>query len=579
MSLEIEVTKLPTEGRRNFIAFPTYDRYETSLPNAVGTVSDAINDAGIGNDSAILISDGTPASVSNADKAAALGRYYERSGYGPRMPIYLITNETQSLIIDEVVRKTGLPKDKVEAVMMDPSCGGNRQKAQVVVDAYIADTNRSSIMGLIDDDLEVARTYEYVTGYKDQPNSQIIIDLDRKGDGIDFERRTNGSINTDFLGYAGKTLEELRKKHPGFKATHTWKDTMHRQLNVAQESGAAIFEINPAGESIKDAKVWGVSAIKHRRPDYRTIEVAKASLIDEFPTHELPIESFPAGPSVPFAFRTCNTNVDAAFSAWYRDDITYRLPFSFIISPDISRQNPLQTVTTRTRADNELLPTLLPRVEKETGMSLVYVTGPDFHVEHLREASGYRPSILEQACTSLVDNLYAQAANELMQFKDGFPILDEAEIDSYRIPEERARNVFKKLQELASISQIKIYELLRRTTQGQEEEQELEKNMQKYRTIYQSLKSKLGVTRYEQESQKEVDVTDWDNAAFSSWKEEIDITGRRQLRYYNDILVSTPIITRAIKTIIAEGRYPIALARPDNASTISHPGTPTHQIE
>lgn len=573
MSLRIKEGYLPTEAPSNILGYPTYGRWETSLPAAVGTVADAVSDAGAAKDSAIMISDGTP-DYTNEQRAAQLDRFYGPTGTQPEMPIHVLTHETQQKVVDALEQQTGLKRKVIESVVARTSCGDNRQKLAVVTSAYVTGTNRELVLGLIDDDIEAPRMYDRATGFGETPNSQVIIDHARNGQTV-FERLPNGSIKQNFLNVPGKSLSELRKQFPGTQATRTWEDSMHRQLDVAQKNGVAVFEVNPAGEPIQEATVWGASVIKHKRPDYRTVEVAKAALWNEFPPQELPIESFPAGPNVPFAFQECTTNVDAAFSAWSVTDETARLPFSFIISRDISLKNPYKTVTTNTRADNELLPTLLPKVAEKTGKSLVYVTGVDFQVEHHREASGYRPNIIEQAATSLVDNLYAQGANELMQFKDMYPYLDDAAIDGYSIPHDRALGVFRQLKDLAHIARLKMAELNQRTTHSRDEEEQLGAHLDRYQGVYDTVKGKLGVTHYEEEHGVSVELGDWEDAAFDNWKRELDKTGREQLHYYNDVLQATPIITQEVQRMVDEGVYPVAQVVPNGDPSISVPGNPT----
>ncbi len=570
----IEKSVLPSDIPPYIFGYTTYGRWHTSLPSAVGSVGYAAKHDGITKDSAFMIADGTP-DISDAERAGHLRRYFERDGYVPDIPIYILTQEDQQRVIDEVERRTGLPKEDIIAVIGGTSCGDNRQKLVVAVGSYVMDRQEKRILGLKDDDLEVHHVYPQVRMYGNIPNSQVIVDANRDSE-ILFALQPNGSLKKDFLDIPGKTLTQLRVHHPDMPATRTWIDSMHRQLDEAQQTGVAVFAVNPDGPPISDATVWGISAIKHLKPDYRTIKVAKDFLLNEFPPTELSMASFPAGPSQLFAFRECNTNVDLAFSAWFLDHNTVKLPYVFLVSRDISLENPLQTVTTNTRADNELQPTLLPRVLAKTGQSYVYVTGSPLRVEHHREPSGYRPDMIEQACTSLVDNLYAQAANEMMEFADGFPYLPEDAINAYSIPEERARGVFRQLQELAQISAFKISELRQRSTYSQVEEVTLKDHLHRYENIIRSLRFKLGVTRFEDESGKgPVPINDWDNVAFWPWKEEVDGIGRKQLYYFGRALKNTPIITRTVHKIIQEGKYPVSIMMPNGAPSISIPESVT----
>lgn len=571
----IEMTTLPEEPRPNILGYPTYGRWATSLAAAVGTVVEALERDGVAQDSAIFIADGTP-NLSLAERAQYLRRYFEMSGYVPPVPIYIFTQESQQALIDEVEIRTKLPRSIIASVIGGTSCGDNREKLAIATGAYVQGTNNQIIFGLIDDDLVLHRNYERARGFGDTPNSQVIIN-----EGVNrllFEWQANGSIKKDFLAIPGKTIAQLREHFPGMPAAHEMKDTMNRALDDAQNLGVSVLEVNPTGETIAEATVWGVSSIKYKRPDYRTIKVARDHELNEFPETELSMLSYPAGPNHPFAFRTTKTNVDLAFSAWAQNDTTRRLPYSFLVSRNISLQNQFKTVTTETRADNEQQPGMLEVINRQTGLSYAYVTGTALRAEHHREPSGYRPSMIEQACTSLVDNLYAQAANELIDYLSGQPIMDEKAIEEYNIPEERAKGVYRQLQDLAQIATHKIMELRERSTNSQEEEQVLISHVRRYEEIIASLRFKLGVASYEKESGKAAEISEWDNVAFDKWKEEIDRIGRKQLHYYNGDLKYRLRIMEAVQEIIREGKYPVAKVMLDSDSTISVPGQATSDV-
>ncbi len=572
----IEMTTLPIEPKPNILGYPTFGRWATSLTAAVGTVVEALERDGVAQDSAIFIADGTP-NLSLAERAQYLKRYFEMSGYIPPVPIYIFTQESQQSLIDEVVLKTGLPRSIIESVIGGTSCGDNREKLAIATGAYVRGTNKQIIFGLIDDDLELHERYERARGFGDTPNSQVIINEGRNR--LLFEWQANGSMNRDFLAIPGKTIAQLREHFPGMPAAHEMKDTMNRALDEAQNLGVSVLEVNPTGETIVEAKVWGVSVIKYKRPDYRTIKVARDYELNEFPETELSMLSYPAGPNHPFAYRVTKTNVDLAFSAWAQNNETSQFPYSFLVSRDISLQNPFGTVSTNTRADNEQQPGMLEVINRQTKKSYAYVTGTTLRAEHHREPSGYRPSMVDQACTSLVDNLYAQAANELIDYSSGHPIMDEVAIDEYSIPEERARGVYQQLQELAQIASHKIIELGTRTTQSAEEEQVLRKHIERYKDIIASLRLKLGVAYYEEKSEKAVEINEWDNVAFDKWREEIDRIGRKQLHYYNGDLKHRLRIMEVVQEIIRVGKYPVAKVMLDSDSTVSVPGQPTSNVD
>jgi hypothetical protein len=579
MAVQVIETQLPGDPHRYQLGIPTYGRGHTSLPSAVYTIADAVQDAGIERDTRFLVADGTP-NLSAEQIARNLHEYHFP------VPLYFLTQETQLRAARDLSSRLGIREETVRRIMLETSCGGNRQKLAIVSGGYVLGRRESFVGALIDDDLQVDRTVRLVKGFRGQPNSQVIINLGSNGE-PEFEYFPNGSIYDQLLSIPGLTIDQLRQKFPDVLATRTWVDTMHRQLSQAQRTGSAVFEVNPSGEEINDGTVFGVSVLKHRKPDYRTVEVAKSALLNEFPSHELPIESYPIGSNRLFLFRECDTNVDAAFSAWMVDDMTVRLPFSFVISQQISLENPLQTVTTQTRADNELLPKLLQRIFERTGVSFLYATGSNFHAQHLRESSGYRPNIIEQAATSLVDNLYAQAANDLIKYtRDMSPYMEDQDIEQADIvPEEKARTVFDRMRELAEICTVKIQELSQRTTHGSDEEAELQDKISNYRKVFLVVKGKLGVIRYEEENKKVVPISKWDEVAFTDWKREIEIVGRKQLHFYNDVLRHTPEVMEETGRMIRRETgyttgYPALLVVPDNMTqqTISLPGLPTRRV-
>ena len=592
MPIEIANGYLPPDISPYTVAIPTYERWgkpvkpedggpqtevRGSLPTTLATYDAAIQRAGIAPTSRFLIADGS-SKTTHEERARWLQSYYDKNGGSLQTPTFILTHNGQTRLVDQLeekLNKQSITRDLLERISLDPSCGGNRHKVAVIAAAAVDGTPNSFVLGLVDDDIDVPYQYEKVGGYGRIYNGQVIVDMRRNGH-LQFDRAKNGNIATDFLDIPGKTIQELKGRFPEMQASETWKDTMHRQLDEAQRNGVAIFEVNPDGESIENGTVWGISAIKSGKPDYRTAAVLKQFLMDEFPEEELPILSFPASPNKMFAIRKCGTNVDAAMSAWHVDEDTSRLPFSFIISPEISGQGKYGTVgKIRTRADNELLPGMADEVYQRTGKSLLYATGPNFQVKHTRDSSGYRPNIVDQACTSLVDNLYAQAANELMEYNDMHASMDSQAIDAYTIPEDRAHKVFDTFQEFALICENKRDELSQRNTHSTEEEKQLMRKIDMYTQIHQTFKRKLGVLAYEQENNTIIPTSQWEDVAFNQWKKAIDDTGRRQLHYFNTILVTTPIVVEATKDILRGGRYPAAYVVPEGAPSVSLPNQAT----
>lgn len=564
-SIEIKEGFLPAEPVENALTCPSFQRFESCLPAAVGTVDSAVKAAGLQRESVLIIADSSP-ELDPQRYLAGLNKHFK--GRPPASNIYILHEEAQRAVVRELADSTGLREALIAQVLRDPSCGGNREKISAITEGYLHGTSNGAHIRLafFDDDIEIPETVQWASSAGGGSNSQVIVDESRQS--ITLERKPNGSIK-DFLDIPGLALKDAIERHVGFTATETWIDTMHQQLTIAQRDGYAVFQVNPDSDAaaLTGGTIWGVSAIKHLRPDYRTVEVARDFLENEFPEQELPIMSYPCGGSDQlFAFEHCvESNVDAAFSAWHMNDKTARLPFSYLANPEISRSNPYLTVTSRTRADNELLPEMTKHIRDATGERLLYAAGSDFHVEHYRTPSGYRPVILEQACTSLIDSMYARLANQMMQYDSSLsPSLRSQDIDNTNVPDKWGRSVFRQLCGLAEICERKADELGRRGGEEQKIEQ--------YRAIYDRIKFKLGVRHAEVLTGKDgIHRDNWESVAYDSWKEQIDTVGRKLLDYFRETIEARRRIVPELQEILRSGKYPALLIPAQDPSDANQP--------
>jgi len=215
---------------------------------------------------------------------------------------------------------------------------------------------------------------------------------------------------------------------------------------------------------------------------------------------------------------------------------------------DISRENPLQTVTSHYRADNELLPVLLKVIKKQTGESNMYLSGINSQVYHNRALSGYRPDLHEQAAASLVGNVVALAAADKLEFdSNGHACL---RLDGrYKIPEERAQKVFTELADLAHTCLIKA-EVLRSERVTSETTRS---KIERYNNIYVSIKNKLA------------------NFDFSRFRTHLEEETNRQLQFYADVLYATPIVVHEVQQMIKDGRYPVLEYVPEKERNTNYP--------
>lgn len=526
----------PTHSERTVIS-PTLNRWGEGentgvLADLIQSVQERLSETSKA-ETRILIGDATENATErrafNLSQIAANATHFEA-------PVYVMTPENQRKVVEMVTAMTGINRSTVEAILLDTGYAGQRLKLDAVV--------RGKVLTL-DDDTRIPDEYGIVKKEYLSPdmsrvsNSQVLLpDTSIHDHHLDWR---NNSIDS-FFAYLGEQVSRIRQLQD-IRVTRNHVDTMNEALRDVHTGDSRQFVVtHEDGPDIPDADDAVVAAawpIKHGVPDYRTVEIAKANLNNEFPSNEVPVQSVLSGPPQLYAHQISHTNVDSAALARLLDDERSRTPWWFASNVAISKANPLLTVNGQYRSDNELLPQYLEFASKAWNRLSVYVSGIETQVYHSRARTGYRPGIHEQATASLVGNIAARESITRMEIDraTGGSLLREVEGD-YRVPEHLAQNVFDQIKSLADICMVKMNELATRTGDVSEASINAEK-LKRYGEIYTSIESKLA---------------GFDFAAFCR---HLNVEIRDQMRFFSTILDAYPRVTEAVQKLIREERYPV----------------------
>jgi hypothetical protein len=353
---------------------------------------------------------------------------------------------------------------------------------------------------------------------------------------------------TSFFDNLGKTVRQIRERYPNMRATRNLHDTMNEALLEAANGKITQFEVTHNNEELPDsddAVIVATSSSKFGNPDFRTINVARAHAMNEFPDQELHVQSVLSGPPEPFAFQFSSTNVDSAALARLFDEHNALYPWWFTSSDKISRENPLQTVTGHYRSDNELLPILMGVISKAREQVCLYISGVESQVFHNRARTGYRPGLHEQATASLVGNIAAtESAARMSIFNGGGRARMEPVEDSYEVPRDFAERVFGEIKSIAEICSVKMQEIRSRAAVSVQHVAGHEQLLQKYQDVYSSIESKLG------------------GFDFETFYKHLNVEIRDQMRFYEKILQAFPRVVEVVHEIIKAERYPVQAFTP-----------------
>jgi hypothetical protein len=529
----LQQTNLPNDIPERVVQIPTMNRWAQSLPNLLLSIKQSV-----GNDAdryTIILADGTPRS----ETAQILRReaLFDKLPLPFRKSVFILDRLTQERVVEAVEKATKIRRDIVEACLSWTGYGSQRAKLDVVTRAF---AEQKSIKALtLDDDVIVPQKGVILDPSKVSPgmsqmeNSQTIVQHTPPSSAF---TKVNNSIESFFSSLG-------RRVDPDMVASDQLRDTMHGALETAQRSGKPTqFEVahDPHTEITPTGRIIATAATKYGIPDYRTIKIAEANLRGNFPSSEVEFESFLSGPTKPFLFRTATTNVDSACIARLLDRRTAQIGWWLVTNTEISKSNPLQTVTTSYRADNELLPGLLGKV-KRVDDSLWYQGGLDVHILHQRERTGARPDIIEQATASLIGNVVAQAVLKNLSVDRTTLRTRLQPTDHYSVPEELAHSVYLQLKILADIALDKMNGLSTMlTSQGLASNvREVATLHKRFESVYTTIQSKTA------------------NFNFPEFYRHTNEEVRAQLDFYREVLDAAPRIGEAVSKLVQNGQYPV----------------------
>ncbi len=541
----------PDQAPSNIVAAPTNYRWGTETEKGpavrmIESVQGALIKDGLASDTWIMLADEskTPETAGirrkNLQGLAHMGEYAR---------LFVLTPELQGAVAAIVAGKLQDRADTARAILEGIGYGGQRAKIDAVVGGIAASKNRPIKMVGLDDDIEVPPEYPVIRpevmaawGLHPLANSQVLIP--NEFDGSAMEMRPN--TMRPFINNIGRTVREVRQDYPSLRATGGIEDTMQDKLEEAIRTGrpsqfvVSAHRTEPDLDSIEDARVIATTAIKSQRPDYVALKIARAHLLGEFPNSEAPIKSYLSGPSEPFAYQGCTTNVDSGTLGRLVDPGNVRLPWWFVSSMDISLANPLQTVSGHYRAENDLLPTLLQIGMQKSGSNYVYLGGTETQFFHSRPLVGYRQDPHEQAAASLVGKIAAYDAAQRLYYD---PITGEAKMyqvdDGYQAPRDHAMSVYEELDKLAQICAAKITELGNRKPSNSQEWDINDRNLGNYHAVRESIIRKLGGNNPE------------------SYLKHLDEEIKQQLKFFAGVLSTMPKVTEVVSSLIAQGKYPV----------------------
>jgi hypothetical protein len=553
-SVRLEQVSLdPTSIPESVVVCPTLNRWgsdgQGSLPRMLRSVCQQ--------GAPVLINDATadPESSGEAMRQRIAGLRNALQD-GMDGPVFVMTPELQGIVAARVIGETKLDEKVVRAVLMDTGYASQRAKLDVLLGGLVLAADRSIKALTLDDDTVVPPLCrmlkkEYLEKHQlsHRENSQTIVaEAEFPGDHCLETRGANSVV--PLFEHLGVTVGDLRESGRPLPFTREWTDTMHSAIQVARKGEPRQFVVAPGAVSMdeihpnaSEAVVVAAFATKHHLPDYRTVKFLWQAVQNGFPETELPFLSFPSGPSSLFAFLGCTTNVDSAALARQLDEKTVFWPWWFVSSDEISRNNPLQTVTGHYRADNELLPVLLERINAITDNFYTYLAGVDTQIEHYQARTGYRPNIVEQTTASLVGNIAALEACRRLEFvRDtdttrGHFFVRVEDTRKYKAPREHVESVFEELKNIDELC-------FKRMTQQDacDDFRDRARQKKEYESLHESLNRK---------------TADFDFDRFYAALSK-EVAG--QLKFFGQIVEALPVVIDQLKCIIKAGDYPVLKA-------------------
>jgi hypothetical protein len=532
-------TFLPGEDPAVTLMCPTRNRWGT--PEAPGVVNGLLESLecllvkeDLTGEARILLADASPPDEVAGPRLRGLARAFvnRRS-----TPVYLLTPERQRWVAEQVVARTGLAPEIVDALLVHPGYAGQRTKLDAVAGGRVV---------TFDDDCRMPEAYPVLragalAGVPLLPNSQIMI----RGKQIPPELvdlRPNRI--RPLWEHLGRPIGEVRRSWPGLRVTEYLRETMHAaleqtKLGVAHTQSVMTHDDAEDLPGSDDARVMASWAIKYGDPDFRTIFIARSNIEHEFPPYELPIQSCLSGPPEPFAHQKSRTGVDSAVLARILDGESAWIPWWFVTREAISLRNPLGTVTGQYRSENDLLGSILGTVSGGGRSPQVYLAATT-QAFHERTRTGYRQDLPEQSTAALVGGLAASEANRHLRVDPvrGRAWLERPE-EGYSLPRERAQVTFEEIMSLVHLCRGKLQALSQPGATSSNAALTVEQLRGRYGELLELLLRKTG------------------GGDLDTFLRAASVEIRDQLRFYADVLDARPAVLEAVRELILAERYPV----------------------
>lgn len=562
VSEAIRETNLPRpEGFPNkVITSATRDRWGDlhkpgHVVNMITSTQEAMVRDGLNTSAFMLIADGTNNHDAGQIREQQLETHLDR--IDGSVPIFFLTEETQQMVVDLIVEKTGINQRIVRKVIGAPEYDSNRTKIDVVLAAAVLGSGNVIESLGFDDDIVVPNRRKTIKpeilavhGLESGVNTYAFWPGELPEDAFDYQ--PNSLL--DYFDPLGQTVEQLRKYKVGLSVSGGWSDGMHQAMETIEDR-PVVWEVAPNANRMRNAGVdenvviQSVSGTKTFLSDPRTRIYVLQYLLRELTPPEGNILTYNAGPPAPFVFMKAGaggrqTNVDSANISWNHSPKTANILRWYVSDPEVSKRNKL--VDWQFRSDNEWLPLFLVKLWKQLGVRYAYYTGITSEVEHHRASTGYRPKDpIEQAASSLVGNVAATVTLDHIVFqRDGSARLETDY--NYRVPRHRAQEVYGFLQELHNVCQIKIEELRRNKLLSGE-------LLAHYRLIDKSVQRRLS------------------NYNFPSFWRRLNYEVNAQMRITDQVLEAYPKIIQAVMDLLRSGSYPAIEYVPPNERGKQYP--------
>ncbi|QDT59396.1 hypothetical protein SV7mr_19030 [Stieleria bergensis] len=530
-----ESATLPKEEAARTICCPTRSRWQDAAGNTPGelgrwirSIATKLESENLAEDSRIVIGDQT-ADCDIQQKTANIvwAIHHPDRPVQQRPEIFLQDTETRTLVADEVRERLRPCERVLENLLLRSGYAQSRLATELPLLGKVLS---------MDDDTSVPASAPVLEICLDDfpgtvENSQILHSSDRFSDlGGQISMRPN-RIGAAFEPL-GRTVSDLRRGALGsVPVSFGRSDTMHlafeRMLQKGEPSRFSISHAEPVHENeSRNIEIAAIAITEYGIPDFRTVAIVDATISNA----GRPIEhrTIPAGENGFFAFRHSETHISSCIARNLRIGLD-NFPWWFLTDDRISRRNPLQTVRTSYRSDNELIANLLLPLSTAIGQPLAYGQGVSTRVLHQPANTGHRPNLPEQAAASLVGAMIAVQVQRHLEFSPG-GVASLPEIsDSYKLPKDAAVGVFEQLESLAT-SCLRVANA----------ETSLPDTITWCEAMYGDLSRRLA------------------DFNLSVFKAELDIEARDQLRFYRDVLLWYPRVRRyIIDEMVRKDRFPV----------------------